>query len=68
MKFTVAIDCYNAAFDAMTEEDGFANGCEIARILRSIAQDVDDIDIGPGWGKTLHDINGNRVGTAELED
>lgn len=57
MKFTLEINCNNAAF-----EDGAT--FEIARILRELA---DDLDAGHST-TVLRDANGNRVGQAELHD
>lgn len=54
MKFTVKIDCDNAAF-------GFQEGVEVARILRDLADSVED---GGNWFPLL-DVNGNRVGEAQ---
>lgn len=56
MQFTVTIDTDNAAFD------GDDCGAELARILREIAQKVED---GADEGNAF-DINGNRVGSFEL--
>lgn len=62
MKFTLSIDCDNAAF----EEFGLA---EAARLLRIVADKVADID-GPPWRMTgeapLYDINGNKCGRWEI--
>lgn len=58
MEFTVRFDCDNAAFDPDP-------GPEIARILRVVAQQVED---GEDASKSLNtrDINGNVVGTFKL--
>ena len=54
MNVSIKLECSNEAFDG-------ANGGEIARILRKLADKIDgtDIDIGK---LSLHDINGNPVG------
>lgn len=54
MKFTLEIDCDNAAF---TGEDGDAD-MEVAMILRNAAERV---EAGRNSGKLL-DSNGNSVG------
>ena len=63
MKFTVEIECDNAAF-----ADGGHN-YEVARILRELA---DDLDVGLFDGKRkstgLRDANGNHVGQAVLHE
>lgn len=63
MKFTVEIECDNAAF---------ADDChsyEVARILRELA---DDLNAGLFDGKRkstgLRDANGNHVGQAVLHE
>ena len=52
-KFVLTIQTDNAAFDPIEDE--------LARILRSIADDL--IDYGPWAGGTIRDINGNPVGS-----
>jgi len=45
--------------------DGEGRGRELARILRSLAYDLDEIGVQCGmW--TLHDVNGNKCGTVDL--
>lgn len=60
-RITITIDTDNAAF----EEEG---GHEVARILRTVAQDFvhleDPRDLD---GKYIRDINGNRVGKIEVD-
>ena len=49
-----------------TENDAFGDGnggAEIARILRRLADAIEDGSSGPG---TLNDANGNRVGSWTL--
>lgn len=58
MKFTIEIDCDNAAF-----EDGNLHQ-EVARILSQVQKQLlDDRDC-----IALYDINGNRVGVARFEE
>lgn len=58
MKFTLEIDCGNAAFDGELERD-----TEVARILRLAAE---RIEAGAGDKGRLLDINGNIVGKWEF--
>jgi hypothetical protein len=61
--FTLEIDTANAAFaNAALEDDP---GPEVARILRSIADKIDEDRIG-GAPVPLRDINGNTVGTCQF--
>ena len=57
--FTLTINCDNAAFDDSP------TGCELARILRSLADNVNDCDMQDlmvlATGR-LRDSNGNPVG------
>lgn len=55
MKFTVEIDCSNAAFG----EDEFDRNFEVAHLLRNLAIKVEDL-----MDLTIHDSNGNKVGFA----
>ena len=57
MKFTVEIECDNAAFADEPYE-------ELARILRELA---DDIEESCSASHPLRDINGNRVGHSAVE-
>jgi len=52
----------NAAF-----EDGNA-GAELARILGELAAKVSRVEITPGRGWDLFDVNGNKVGTFEVTE
>jgi hypothetical protein len=70
LRFTVTIDCGNAAFDPDP-------GPEVARILHQIAERVASIcgedytDRKGGWFKhyqTIHDSNGNDVGRFAFKD
>jgi hypothetical protein len=61
-KFTIEIDCGNAAFG---DDDAEVND-EVARILRRAAELLQDS--GTQESIVLRDINGNRVGSAKFED
>lgn len=54
MKFLLRIECDNAAFEQ-------CSGAEVARILRSLAEQIEGDSLECGIGK-LRDINGNQVG------
>lgn len=63
MEFVLTINCDNEAF----KEDAFY---EVCRILAAEAKKMgrwvgDDLTT---WSSTLHDINGNAVGTAKLKE
>lgn len=60
-KITIQLD--NAAF----AENG---GAELARILRSLAEDVETVECADmlGQGQRLRDCNGNSVGTFITEN
>ena len=62
MKATIKIEMDNAAF-----EDGNA-GAELARILGELAAKVSRVEITPGRGWALFDVNGNKVGTFEVTE
>jgi hypothetical protein len=63
MKFTIDMDCGNAAFDDANRD------FEVARILRKLADDLEDGRVNAnGERKYLRDINGNFVGYARYED
>ena len=69
MTFKLSIKCDNSAFtdDSADGIDRAMPGPEIARILRKVAVWTDtDLDTEDGEAWCLLDINGNRVGTAEL--
>lgn len=55
MRVTVKIDTDNAAF-----ED--CDGAEVARILRELADRIDNEPLGKKDCRFARDINGNRVG------
>lgn len=57
-KFMLDMDCDNAAFGGADGADEFARNSEVARILRAIAEKLDqDLINGP-----CYDANGNTVG------
>lgn len=59
-RFTVEIELENAAFHPNPEP-------EVSRLLRIVAERLRrGEDVGDGY--PIHDINGNRVGTARLEE
>jgi hypothetical protein len=61
MKLTVNIDTDNAAFE------GDNLGPELARILHRVATAVKDLESEPAeFELHLRDINGYRVGSADL--
>lgn len=62
MNFHLTINCENAAFG-----DGNA-GNEVARILRHLADRVENSDLAGGDEFRLMDFNGNRVGLAGAAD
>lgn len=62
MTFTVKIKCDNAAF--YNEDNEPSAGHEVARILRHLADDLEESDIrGERW--RLMDANGNHAGDAK---
>jgi hypothetical protein len=64
MQFNLAINLDNAAFrDEL--EPGFPCGSELARILRELADEYDHASLLLGV-KRIKDINGGRVGFAEV--
>ena len=71
MKFTLSIDCDNAAFEADDETSTFMPG-ELARILQNLAAGFRDdaertgIPCAVGESGDLRDLNGNRVGKWEV--
>lgn len=60
MKFKLYIDCDNAAFDNN-------DGTEIARILRVIAEAVENHGL-PAMYQNIYDANGNKTGSYALKD
>ena len=64
--FTLKIETDNAAFTDVTD-DGFGGpDLEIARILRDVADKLENAEFYAGQSKTLRDINGNDVGRAKV--
>ena len=64
MKFTLSIDCSNAAF---CDDDGEPDPrWEVARILAILAEHITDVGVEPGM--RLYDINGNLVGKVTLSE
>jgi hypothetical protein len=64
MKFKIEIACGNAAFADLD------CGSEIARILRSAAEEAVDLsepEVANWEPISLYDINGNKVGRAWVE-
>lgn len=59
--FRLSIRMNNSAFENV-------NGQELARILRALADKIEEDNLDNGDTISLHDINGNRVGTAETLD
>lgn len=67
MEFLISITTDNAAFEVEGAEE-CADGQEVARILRKLADEVQkrgEVDRGHSW--TLMDSNGNKVGLAEVQ-
>lgn len=61
--FRLEIKTGNAAFD-----DG-QKGPELARIIRNLADELADSgDVGEGYTWNLYDLNGNYVGSADVDD
>lgn len=59
MKATITIKMDNAAF---CNDDHGADGRELARILRRLADNVADDEQRCGDHRSLFDVNGNHVG------
>jgi len=64
--FSVHIGTGNGAFHDDDEADTYNPGPELARLLRELADRVEDRPINADQAIRLHDINGNRVGFAVL--
>ena len=56
MKFIIRIDMRNDAFS-----DG-AEGAELARILRNLAERIESAGEAPRCFENIRDVNGNTVG------
>lgn len=63
MSFTVEMETRNAAFTGA--DDDYGAGPEVARILREIADRLDNVGTDALQGACV-DFNGNRVGNWEL--
>jgi len=63
MKFTLTMNMDNAAFT-----DGGCSEDEVVRLLHELAGYVSDSCLAPGTDFILMDINGNRVGNAEVTE
>jgi hypothetical protein len=59
MKLTITIEMDNAAFDPRE--------LEVARILREVAQQLDDGRQLDDWFPALRDVNGNLCGTVHVD-
>lgn len=59
MTFTVRIELENEAFEY--------GGAEVARLLRSLADDIERILPGCGFDGLIRDVNGNTVGEFRAE-
>ena len=63
MDVVIKINCGNSAFESGDE------GREVARILRALALRAETVgDLSGGFGPSLFDVNGNRVGDCEVEE
>lgn len=60
MKFNLYVNCDNAAFDSNPAP-------EVVRILREVAQQIEDAGEVPDMFKTIRDVNGNDVGRYALK-
>ena len=60
MKFKVSIRVDNAAFF------NGAEGCEVARILREVADKFDGEALSAGQEVSVRDVNGNKVGEVKV--
>ncbi len=64
MRMTIEVEMSNAAF---TDDGPGAESREAARILRVLAGRIEcHPDFSPELSLALHDINGNRVGRADI--
>lgn len=59
MTLKIEINMDNAAFES-------CNGFEVARVLRELSTDVEELYFEAGFAKGLYDLNGNKVGKAEV--
>lgn len=56
----IRIDMDNAAFERPS--------WEVARILRELADRVEDTHFAPGHDQALRDVNGNEVGRCQVKE
>ncbi len=71
MRFACNISCDNAAFEPDEYGDvKITTGMrvEVARILRKLAVDIENEIDEESFSSTLRDGNGNKIGSARLED
>ena len=76
MQFTLDLDMSSAAFDHYTGRANERDATEVARILRNLADRLNDLNTFSAYGKnefsttwdrgTLRDSNGNTVGSWEV--
>lgn len=70
MEFKLSITCENAAFidenSDYADDHALAAAAEVARILRYLAAEIEHDTIEVGDSYWLYDVNGNRVGKAEV--
>lgn len=60
--FSITIEARNSAFDCADR------GPELARILRALADELEESDYLPSYHAALFDANGNKCGLAVLLD
>lgn len=65
MELKLKMEMDNSAFDQ--ESAAGCNGGEAARILRALADKIDGVALHHEDSYSLRDINGNKVGEAEVE-
>jgi hypothetical protein len=66
MTLTLKLDIDNAAFE-WEGDDSLRRSDEIVRIVRRLADHLESTGyVGEGWRQSLQDMNGNRVGMAEV--
>jgi len=61
-RFTIEIDTDNAAFGDETPNGGMERALELARILRTVANDLETVNASR---TALHDVNGNVCGSTK---
>lgn len=64
--FTVTFCTDNAAFGG--DDGGDDGSLEVSRILRELAEKIEDYGLIEGEVLRIKDINGNRVGFAVLQE